>query len=164
MALEFALGLHLSLGSNSVETITPGGTTTANSDEPTVFGFILHAGLPLVFDHGQHYKFLVIPDLNFGFATGSVDHPLDPQLNGLLLQLGGRIGAEIQFGFIGIPRLALQGTVGLHLSYESASTNTFDRGTDTEVDTSRTGFSIATSLQDEPWDIFVGSITAIYYL
>jgi hypothetical protein len=155
MALEGALGIGFESGSTTTKT----GNTSIENSEPSLFGLGLHAALPLVFATTQHFAFEVIPELNFGFASGSDGDGMNKvDLSGVLLQLGARVGAEIQFGFIDIPQLALQATVGLHLSYEGRSASN-DAGS---VSTSRLLFG--TTLQNTPWDIFQGGIAAIYYL
>ena len=42
-------------------------------------------------------------------------------MSGFLIELGGKVGAEIHFGFIDLPQLALQGTLGLMIRHESRS-------------------------------------------
>jgi hypothetical protein len=39
--------------------------------------------------------------------------------SGFLFEAGGRVGAEVHFGFLGLPYLAMQASVGLALRYES---------------------------------------------
>jgi hypothetical protein len=156
MAIEAALGIGYRSGSTS----TAAGNTTTEVSEPSLFGLALHGGLPLVFASSAHFAFELIPELNVGFVTGGRNGTTaanDVSLSGFLLELGARVGAEIQFGFIDIPQLALQGTVGLHMRYEgrSASVN--------NVDISNHRFGIGTSVNGEPWDIFTGNIAAIYY-
>jgi hypothetical protein len=154
MAIEAGFGIGVSSGGTSTKT----GNTTVEINDPHLFGLALHGGLPLVFASGAHYAFEVVPELNFGFVTGGRDIATGSwDLSGLLLQLGARIGAEIQFGFIGIPQLALQGSVGLHLSYQSRSASLDN----TEVSNHR--FDFGTTVQNTPWDIFRSSVAAIYY-
>jgi hypothetical protein len=156
MAIEAALGIGYRSGSTS----TQAGNTTTVVSEPSLFGLALHGGLPLVFASAAHFAFELIPELNVGFVTGGrsgATAATDVSLSGFLLELGARVGAEIQFGFIDIPQLALQGTVGLHMRYEgrAASVN--------NVDVGNHRFGFGTSVQGEPWDIFTGNIAAIYY-
>ena len=150
IGIEAALGFGFITGGSTART----GNTSVETNDPSLFGMALHGGLPLVFASGSHYAFQLVPELNFGFATGSRG---DADISGVLLQLGARAGAEIQFGFIGIPQLALQGTVGVHMTYEgrSYSLNNSELSTHT--------FGFGTTVQGEPWDIFTGNIAAIYY-
>ena len=119
------LGLGLGLTSGSTEVIT--GNTTTSVDQPGVFAMALHGGVPLVFAHDKHYKFLLVPELNLGFAT-STETPTpapagtgDITHTGFHLDLGARIGAEIHFGFIGIPQLSLQASVGVFARRDALS-------------------------------------------
>jgi hypothetical protein len=153
MAIEAAVGIGYRTGSTSV------GNGQLN--EPSVFGLALHGGLPLVFATSTHFAFELVPELNIAFATGGWNDTraanADADLSGFLLELGARVGAEIQFGFIGIPQLALQGTVGLRMRYEGRS------ATINNINTSNHRFAFGTTVQGEPWDIFTGNIAAIYY-
>jgi len=154
MAIEAGLGIGFRSGSAT----TKNGNMSVEVNDPSLFGLALHAALPLVFATSEHFAFEVIPELNFGFVSGSQDLGMDKvDLSGVLLQIGARVGAEIQFGFIGIPQLALQGTVGLHMTYEGRSASV---GT---VETSTSAFAFGTTLQNAPWDIFRTSVAAIYY-
>ncbi len=118
------VGLGVALGS-------AGGYAFASSmgDTPasgtSLFALSLHAGLPLVLFHGRHYKFLAIPEVNVGFSSGGDDGTSATDLNddnsysGLMIEVGARVGAEVHLGFIGLPYLALQMSVGLAVRYES---------------------------------------------
>lgn len=159
MAIEAALGLGIS--SQSVETTM--GMTTAVTPLESTTAFGLHGGLPLALAHSGHFVFQLVPELNFAIASGSLENPTDSQqnwdLSGLLFEIGGRVGGEIHFGFIDIPQLSLQGTVGLRLRVESRSAERATPATTHDQSTT----SVGTNLGGEPWDIFTGSITAIYY-
>ncbi|MCA9600783.1 MAG: hypothetical protein KC417_02090, partial [Myxococcales bacterium] len=63
LALEGAIGIGLT--SNSIDAA---GTSL---DGDSNFGFAVHLGAPLALYHSGHYKFLIIPELNFGYADGS---------------------------------------------------------------------------------------------
>ena len=154
MAIEGALGIGVQAGSRTTEM----GNTSTDVNLPHFFGMALHGGLPLVFASSAHFAFEVVPEMNIGFVTGGWTGPNnDVSLSGFLLELGGRVGAEIQFGFIDIPQLALQGSVGLHMRYEGRSEsgggNSF----------SAHNFNISTTVDGNPWNIFTSNITAIYY-
>lgn len=157
MAIEGALGIGYDSGSVTTKT----GNMSTETTEPSIFGLALHAGLPLVFATSSHFAFELIPELNFGFATGGTELPggADVDLSGIMLQLGARVGAEIQFGFIDIPQLALQATVGLHMTYSGVSASNDMANTSI----SRSDFTFGTTLQNTPWDIFRGNVAAIYY-
>jgi hypothetical protein len=157
MAIEAAVGIGVSSSSTTVE--NNGTSTDVNS--PHFFGMALHGGLPLVFATSKHFAFEVVPEMNIGFvsggwtATGNNDNNAD--LSGFLLELGARVGAEIQFGFIDIPQLALQGSVGVHMRYEGRSESVGGSSTSSH------SFNFGTTVQGDPWDIFTGNIAAIYY-
>jgi hypothetical protein len=158
--LGIEVGLGIGISSGSLEAQNAAGTTIVY-DPPSATGFALHAGLPLALAHSGHFVFEIVPDLNFGFSTGTIYGQTaaeDVDIGGLLLQLGARAGAEIHFGFIDIPQLALQGSIGLYLSYESRSA---DYGDGSSV--SQSDFSIGTSWREDPWDLFMGNVAAIYY-
>ncbi|MET0387968.1 MAG: hypothetical protein ABW321_18495 [Polyangiales bacterium] len=155
LGIEGALGIGVTSGGVTTQV----GNVSTTVDSPSVFGLALHGGLPLVFATTSHFAFQLVPELNFGFTSGGFETAGgDVDVSGILLQVGARVGAEIQFGFIGIPQLSLQGTVGLHLSYQGRSASF---GENNEVSSS--SFRFGTTVQDEPWDIFAGNIAAIYY-
>jgi hypothetical protein len=156
LGIEAALGL--AIGSGSFE--PPAGGTTSTSS----FGFALHGGVPIVLAHSGHFVFEVVPVLNFGIASGSIEVPVGMMTNttdvsGMLVEVGAKVGAEIHFGFIDLPDLSLQGTVGLTIRHESRSIEPMAGGA---TDTSQT--TVSTGVDGEPWDIFTGNIAAIYYL
>jgi hypothetical protein len=158
LGIEAAIGIGWQGGSTRVEVSGPGGVTNTLNDV-SLFGLALHGGLPIVFASAQHIAFLVIPELNLGFVSGSWDdqgpNNRDTDLSGFLLEVGARAGAEIEFGFIGIPQLALQGTVGLHLRYEGRSASVGN------TETSRHTLTFRTSVDGE--DFLTANLAAIYY-
>jgi len=141
-------------------------TTTA----PGQFTFLLHGGVPLSLAAGRHFSFQVVPELNVGFAaTGDqdnldVDNEREVTSAGYHIGVGARVGGEIQFGFMGLPELALQASVGAALRVDSGSTTTKvligDQSTTTD---SQTVFGIGTTVDGNPWDIFASNISALYY-
>jgi hypothetical protein len=151
MGIDAGLGFAIESSSAKAD---PGGSV----DGPSKTAFILHGGLPLAMYSEGHFSFQLVPEMNIGFATGSINNG-DDDTSGFHFDLGGRAGAEIDFGFIDIPRLSLQAGVGAKLAIDSVSTK--DSATDVELSQSRT--RIATSLNGNPWDIFTGSIAALYY-
>jgi len=135
--------------------------------EPTNWGFALHLGLPVSLYDDQHYQFMILPELNLGMAVGRTKD--DPNALGdqavrqraQLLGGGLRAGAEVQFGMIGLPMLALSGTVGLRLNYHQSSVEADQNGV--VVTRTRSMFAASTSSFNDPWDLFVSSIAALYY-
>ena len=71
-----------------------------------------------------------------------------------------RAGAEIHFGFLGIPELSLTGSVGVRVDVNYLKTE--DRSTNTTVTDTRV--LLRSTLGSEPWDLFTGNVSAFYYL
>ena len=113
LGIEAALGLNI-----TSEDLT--GTV-----ESSAFGFALHGGVPLALASSGHFVFEIVPLLNFGIASGSVETTggaaMSTDVSGLLIEVGARAGAEIHFGFIDLPSLSLQGSVGLIVRHENRS-------------------------------------------
>jgi hypothetical protein len=135
--------------------------------EPTNWGFAVHLGVPLSLYDDQHYQFMLLPELNLGMAVGRTQD--DPNTLGdqavrqraWLLGGGLRAGAEVQFGMIGLPMLALTGTVGLRLNYHQSSVEADQNGV--VITRTRSVLGASTSSFNDPWDLFVSSIAALYY-
>jgi hypothetical protein len=157
LGIEVGVGVGVSIGKNRVDS---GGTVTSDKD-PTVGAIALHGGLPLALVHSRHFTFLFSPEIQFGFAKGSTNDLAaanDISVMGIMTRAGARIGAEVQFGFIGIPQLSLTAGIGLHglLAYRGASDDAGNSVRDT-------GFGFGTNLQGNPWAIFTNAISALYY-
>ncbi|MCW5817335.1 MAG: hypothetical protein KIT84_40430 [Labilithrix sp.] len=129
-------------------------------DLPSQFGFAIHAGVPFNLGYGKHYKFQVVPELNLGLSTATLKSEGNPDvsLSGLRFDLGARAGVEIHFGFIGVPELALQASVGLYLRHDSRSATPAGGASSGESTT-----ILATSVQSDPWALFSNNISALYY-
>jgi hypothetical protein len=153
LGIDAGLGLGFSAGSETIN--------SQSSASPTTFGFDLHAGLPLAVASSSHYVFEVVPEALFGYSTGSIatgaGQPSET-VNGLLVNIGGRAGAELHFGFIGIPQLSLQASVGVYFSHSSFG---WSEGANSASVVSNT---LTTSVNAPPWAIFVNNISALYYL
>ena len=155
--LGLDLGIGLGITGGSQEQVN--GNNTNSQDQAGVFGLAFHGGVPIVLGHQKHYKFLVIPELNVGFATQTETPPANAAANtgditrtGFHLDLGARIGTEIHFGFIGVPQLSLQATVGL-LARRDAWKVKQDVGNQTNsASVGETAFG--TTVQGEPWAVF----------
>jgi len=158
LGVEGALGIGIR--SESLETTDATGAT-ASAYDLSATALVIHGGVPLALAYSGHFVFEVVPELNFGFSSGTVKGVTaqqDVDVGGLLVELGARAGAEIHFGFIDIPQLALQGSVGFHLTYQSRSS---EAGSGISADQS--GFFLGTSWREDPWDLFTGNVAAIYY-
>lgn len=160
------IGIDAGLGfglSSAGQTVANGGVSTS-VDAPTRIGFALHGGVPIALVSGKHYTFELIPELNFAFATATLKNPApgggpDTGLTGIRFDVGARIGSEIHFGFIGIPELALQATIGLGLRYVGAKAAVADGS----ASGSATQLGLGTAVLDAPWAIFTNTISALYY-
>jgi hypothetical protein len=162
LGLDLGLGIGWTSGSNSAKV---GGTSQTVADPSFPFGFALHAGLPLVYANGQHYAFMIIPETTLGFASQTIkgmNGAPDSTYSGALFNIGARAGAEIQFGFIGIPQLSLTGSIGLVFSYQqlgySSGSGAMENSSSTSI------FNLATTVPPSPWAIFTDAISATYYL
>src|SRR5262249_22988997 len=127
--IDAGLGMAISGSSLSVNPAQP---PAPNGDvpQPSFYAFLIHAGLPLALSSSTHYAFELIPEVNVGFGGWSQDRPAVPAPapqpqgfsgSGFHLDAGARVGAEIHFGFIGLPKLALQGSVGLLFALNNTS-------------------------------------------
>lgn len=162
------LGLDLGLGFNF---FSSGSSTKANNvetdtDGPAATAFALHGGVPLALAYGKHYKFLVVPEMNLGFAVrgeSQTNGAADIDRSGFRFDIGARVGSEIQFGFIGIPELALQASVGLNFRHQRWSASQDASPVNPEVSSSETQTNFGTTVQSDPWALFTNSIAAIYY-
>lgn len=157
MGFDVGLGLSMTGGSSSVKE----GNTETTSDSAGAYAVVLHAGMPYVLAAKKHYSFQVIPEINFGYARQTVadatNSAKDVIYTGMRLDVGARAGAELQFGFIGVPQLALQGSVGLFYKYDHVGGSTENLAAN--VGTTALG----TTVGNKPWDIFSGNVSALYY-
>jgi hypothetical protein len=168
MGLDLGLGIGIqSFSASGPDPAT--GTGSRDIAAPSFTAFLIHGGVPFALASSQHFAFEVIPELNVGFGNGSVDiqdatgATIGTQsASGLHLDLGARAGAEIHFGFMGLPRLALQGTVGLAFGVDNVkSENKPNAGATTTFKQGLTSFG--TTVQDSPWSIFRSNVAALYY-
>jgi hypothetical protein len=127
---------------------------------PAPFAMAFHAGVPIALASTKHFTFLVTPEANLAFAHMNTPVPGMPNVtdDGFLFDMGGRVGAEIQFGFIGIPQLALQGSVGLLFTHAETNTNAAGMPPSTHQN------NLTTTVGATPWAIFTNAIQATYYL
>jgi hypothetical protein len=167
VGLDVGAGLSLSTFSNS-QTPAPNPTP---QNPPTVFAFALHGGVPIALASAKHFTFEIVPEVTFGYASTSVDEATpqpNQSLHGLRLDIGGRVGAEINFGFMGLPQLALEGSVGLYARYQnvggSQGAYTPNGGMPLPAVSASSGvFTLGTSVGSDPWAIFTDNISALYY-
>ena len=129
-------------------------------DKDSVTGFILQAGLPIALSTRRHVSFQVIPSVAIAHGETSTISPYGvgmADFSGTRVDVGARAGFELFFGFIGIPELALNATVGMQ--FESRVYKIAAMG-NTQSDTTLT---FTTTVQENPWDIFAGNVAARYY-
>lgn len=169
IGLDLGVGLGLTSSSQEVVGPGPGGAiVTTSQDRPSIFAMAIHGGVPLVLAHQKHFKFLLIPELNIGFATSSETPQAaapgtgDISRTGFHLDLGARIGSEIHFGFIGVPQLSLQATVGVFARRDAWKVKQDIANQSLSASVGQTSFG--TSVQGDPWAIFANNISAIYYM
>jgi hypothetical protein len=145
-------GLGFGFGGSSTEV---GGM---DNDGPSAYAFILHGGVPLSLASAGHFSFQVVPELNVGFAGTSQDvGGMTNKDSGFHMDLGARAGAEIHFGFINVPQLSLQGSIGARLNIDS------QKRTIMGADTKASSWSLGTTVGDNPWNIFTSNVAALYY-
>ena len=153
VGLDVALGLGVQSGSTSVNGVS--------SDRPSIFGLGLHVGVPVALYNGKHYSFVVIPQATYGHesetikATGAGAQ--DNKHTGYHFQIGAALGGIFHFGFIGIPQLTLDATVGLLADVNGGGTTV---GTG---DANFSTFGLTTSTAHQPWNIFFSNVAAIYH-
>jgi hypothetical protein len=145
-------GVGFGLTSGSAE---QGGMS---ADGPSWRMFMIHGGVPIALANAGHFSFQIVPELNLGFAGASQEVAgMTTKASGFHLDVGARAGAEIHFGFINVPQLSLQGSVGLRMNMDSTSQTVMN------VDSSTSSFSLGTTVGDNPWNIFTSNVAALYY-
>lgn len=152
------MGLDLGIGiSTGSSTVSVNGMADIQVSDP--FALALRVGVPFALLDSRHFVFEVVPEATLGITSNTVDAPMaDFNTGSSHFDLGARAGAELHFGFIGIPQLALQAGIGLRFSHDGGSV---DQSGDEVLTFSAN--RLATSLEGNPWDIFAGNISALYY-
>ncbi len=158
IGIDAGLGFYNDGGSDAVN-----GNST---DRASRTGVLVHAGLPLALAGNKHFSFQIVPEINVGYAqqTQAADpgQTGEDKRTGTLIGIGARAGAEIHFGFIDVPQLSLQAGIGV--AYENQSTKSDDnRGSPTTNTDEHKSFVFHTTVNGNPWDIFTGNISALYY-
>jgi hypothetical protein len=161
IGIDGGIGFGITSGSNE---IVNGGTSVSN-DHPSAFGGALHGGVPIALSHAKHFSFLVVPEATIGFTSGTYKFAVPPggvalpqqDLSGFRFDLGGRVGGEFHFGFMGLPQLSLEASIGLYFHRDSIK---IKQDTNSASDGNT---ALGTSVQSDPWAIFVNNISAFYY-
>jgi hypothetical protein len=151
------MGLDAGLGfSTGNTTVTVDGNPTEVSNP---FGLALRVGVPFALLDSRHFVFEVVPEATLGFTSNTIDTAAaDVETSSTHFDLGARAGAELHFGFIGIPQLALQAGIGLRFAHDGGSAE--QAGDEVATFSSN---RLATSWDNDPWDIFAGNVAALYY-
>ncbi len=163
--LDSLLGLEAGLGF-----LNTGGSTTTNNqsqDKAGVTVFAVHGGLPLSLSAGRHFSFQLTPEANVGFATRTTTQGTAPSQTeitdtGLRFDIGARVGGELHFGFIDVPELSIQGSVGALFISDSLKTEVKPPAgsTVTNEDTTTT---FSTTVYNDPFKLFTSNIAVLYY-
>jgi hypothetical protein len=162
--LDQGMGLDAGIGFLSTGGSTKAGNTS--TDKAGVNAVLIHAGVPLALSGSKHFSFQIIPEANIGFAQQTQKDAFaandELKLSGFLIEVGARAGAELHFGFIGVPQLSLQGSVGVVFqSITRTADYTPPAGASTSFEDKST--IIGTTVYDNPWNIFTSNVAALYY-
>lgn len=158
---DAGLGIALSTGANSA--IYEKVESTVNKE--TIFALSARAGVPIVALDTRHMAFLIVPEAQIAFATSNIaaefeeNAPPEAKMRGFSANVGLRAGAEVHFGFMGLPRLSLQAGVGLYATMQWAAATAYNQYLSTY------DFSVGMGSVGNPWDIFSGfaNLSARYY-
>jgi len=162
MGINVALGLGMSSTDLLIDT---DADIDDPVDPPSRFGLSFAAGVPFALAQARHFTFLVTPTLGAGYATGTdfgATEDDDVLHTGYFVDLGGTAGGEVQFGFIGVPQLAVRGSVGLSFRYSGGATNELVEKK--EQVHKRSVVDLRTNVGQSPLDFFSGRVAVIYYL
>ena len=170
IALEGGVSIGFSSGSRSTTTPADRGTNTVTTDVPNFFGIGLQLGVPVMLAESKHLSINLTPLLGFHYATSAIttgtdDNAADQSGRSIQFTLGANAAAELQFGFIGIPQLALQAQFGLQLRYASSTLESVPRRSQLSTSSTRNDFGLGTTLGPNYslGDIIGGAISVIYY-
>jgi len=149
-------GLGFAYGRTKTETpVTGGGTSSAQASG---FGLGFHLGLPIALAQGRHVTALLAPEVDLLYASGKADQGTPLRIidwRGFGFDVGARLGAEIYFGFLDMPQLALEGSLGVKARYDSVTMKPKAVGQN-DVSHWRLG-------SDRPFGFLAGNVAAIYY-
>lgn len=145
------VGFDLAVGVWYTERAGQSGSVSGSGiQDPYALAFTTRVGVPYAVYIGRHYTFLLQADVMFGFAQ---ERAYGERRHGFIFEGLIQGGAEIQLGFIGLPELALQGTVGVFVRHEWLSAD------NPHVSVTTMG----TNVTNDPWDFFRTAVAARYY-
>jgi hypothetical protein len=159
LGIDVGLGFAYSGGSTTAAT----GTTSTSTSKLGAFGMLIHGGVPIALAQGKHISLQLTPETNIGFTHASVAPAAaitglpNASLSGVRFDLGARIGGEVHFGFIGIPELSLEGSIGAFFTYQATG---ISAGAASYSDNS---IGLTTASFNSPWDFFTSVVRARYY-
>ena len=137
---------------------------------PGFFGFGIYGAVPLMLAESKHVSIHLDPYLRLAFGrsaitTGSGNATTDTSLSAFQFGVGANVAAELQFGFLGVPQLALIGQFGLGLSFQTQSFNQNMPAVNMSNSASRSQFSLGTTFGPGYGlaDIISGSVSAVWY-
>ncbi len=167
VGVELGVGFNVHSGSVTRKIPNPDVNLSRSTEieAPSTKAFAGRLAVPLSVYATSHLNVMLIPELDVGFSSTSIEtfdvsttgEPLDLELSGFVFGLGGRVGAELSFGFIDVPQLSLQSSWGLRFESRKRS----GKIVDAEMALSET--AVGTSWHGGPWDILVGSLGVLYY-
>lgn len=151
--------------------------STGSDAQPSYFGFGFQAGLPIVLAESKHLTINLTPTLGFYYASSALEVPdagrsmlfpgaatISNSSSSILFALGANLGAELQFGFLGIPQLGLQAQFGLNMQFTSQSATAIVAPGNREYSMSRSSFGLGTTVGNFSLeDIITGSLAAVWY-
>jgi len=149
-------GLGFGYGRTKTETpVTGGGTSSAQASG---FGLGFHLGLPIALAQGRHFTALLAPEVDLLYASGKADQGTPLRIidwRGFGFDVGARLGAEVYFGFLDMPQLALEGSLGVKARYDSVTMDPKAVG-QSDVSHWRIG-------SDRPLGFLAGNLSVVYY-
>jgi hypothetical protein len=165
--LDLAAGVALDTGS-----ATTAGTS---ADQPSTLVLGGRVAVPYALWVDQHFTVFVGPEVAYAHA-GETDPgspgtqvsaaTADITHSGYRLSVGARAGAEVQFGFLGLPRLSLDATIALTLDATGGSSDGVVPSGSSSGNTATESFShvsLASVSGNQPWNIFFSNVAAVYY-
>jgi hypothetical protein len=162
MGIEAGLGFGYAGASQSVT----GGGMVSITNQPSVFGIGLQAGLPIVLAYYKHVNFFVSPFLGFYYGnSGHTVMPSDPTsyvASTVRFNLGAQAAAEVSLGMIGLPQVSIEARFGLQLGVTSHTIEVANAGNVTSLNRTEIGFGTTVG-NFALRDLLVSSLAATYY-